>query len=369
MEKILASDVDWSHYQATKASICGLFSGRQTDRPAVMYHSCQVAPTAPSHLEGFERDAWLFVEGLKQRVIVPGDSYVPVMHTGAGTCVLATAFGSRELLKSGLSWPEPCISSPLDIDHLKMPEMTAGKAGWVLEQTRAYREYLDDRIAVGIMDFQSPFTTVEQMLGSEQFFLLPYDDPKRFHALMDIVTDGAIRLIQEQIRIIGDNCSRGLWPMIYFPKEAGIQMADDNLCNVSCEVYEEFVIPYNNRISEAFGGLFLHSCIIREGNLATIAKLRNLTGVNCDISSGVSIKTLLEWYGEKMVVVPHCYINDGAQFNDYSHFMHAMLEHWSPPKRLFVFPCSVMYLPREAKEIPFNAAQVSAAMRQFNCQI
>jgi len=139
-------------------------------------------------------------------------------------------------------------------------------------------------------------------------------------------------------------------------------MSDDHLANVSPSVYEEFVVPFNSRISEAFGGLFLHSCTIPESHLRVVSKIRGLTGVNCDISTSVSVGRLLEEFGDDIIVAPHAYINTGTNFAGYADFMRAVLSPWRPGKRLFIYPCTVMYLPKQAREIQFDEAAVRAAL-------
>jgi hypothetical protein len=275
---------------------------------------------------------------------------------------MATAFGGVETRTNDVCWVAPCIHDPATIDRLAKPPLTAGKLGLVLAQTRAYAEYADPRLPVRIMDFQSPFTTVEQLLGSDTFFLMPYDHPQRLHALMDLVTDFAIEFFQAQMAAAGPQCCPGSWPTIWFPRAAGIQMSDDNLVNVSPAIYEEFVLPYNNRIAEAFGGLFLHSCTIREEHLANIRRHRRLTGVNCDISTSVPVARLLEVFGSAAVVAPHAYLNTHTNFQNYREFMDHCLAGWQPGRRLFIHPCAVMYLPAQAREVAFNRAEVEAAL-------
>jgi len=225
-----------------------------------------------------------------------------------------------------------------------------------------YAEFADERMPIRVMDFQSPFTTVEQMLGSELFFTMPYDEPKRLHAIMDVVTDFAIAFFLAQRAAAGPNACPGIWPPLWFPREAGIQMSDDNLVNVSPEVYEEFVVPYNNRIADAFGGLFLHSCTITEPALPALKKLRRLTGVNCDISTSVSTERLLQEFGAHTVVAPHAYINTNTDFRDYGAFMRATLSGWRPGLRLFVYPCSVLYQPSTSRELRFQEAETRAVL-------
>lgn len=362
-------DYDWETVAANQRFMTSLFRDPVPPaRPGVIMHpqprSDVASRPAPEGLTEFQKNAWNATDGIHRRP-VGMDAFVPTIGTGAGTCAMATAFGCKERQASGVYWVEPCIRKPEEIDAVRQPAVTAGKLGWVLAQTRAYREFIDPRIPIRIMDFQSPFTTVEQMLGSEIFFLMPYDHPQRLHALMDVVTDFAIDFFRAQIAAASPNCCPGIWPGIWYPTCAGIQMSDDNLVNVSPEVYDEFVVPYNNRISEAFGGLFLHSCTIREPHLPSIAKIKGLTGVNCDISTSVTVKQLLDTLGDHAVVAPHCYINTNTNFASYREFMDFCLSGWCPGKRLIIHPCSVMYIPATAKEIRFNADEVAAAMAPY----
>jgi hypothetical protein len=142
-------------------------------------------------------------------------------------------------------------------------------------------------------------------------------------------------------------------------------MADDNLVNVSPAVYEEFVVPYNNRISAAFGGLFLHSCTIKEAHLPVLKKLNGLTGINCDISTSVTVGRLLAEFGDHAVVAPHAYINTDTQFRSYEEMARAMVADWRPGKRLFLYPCVVLYDPRTSREMKCNEAELQKVLSEF----
>ncbi len=368
MDRCRLDDLDWGRIAATQAFITRLFSGPAPDRPGCLVHAAPLSEPrprpAPDGLTPAQRQVWDASDGLRRRHL-GGDDFVPTLGTGAGTCAMATAFGCEETRESNVYWVKPVITAAEQIDRLRKPPVTAGRLGGVLEQTRAYAEFADERLPIRVMDFQSPFTTVEQMLGSELFFLMPYDDPARLHALMDIVTDFAIDFFRAQMAAAGPACCPGIWPSLWFPRCAGIQMSDDNLVNVSPAVYDEFVVPYNNRIAAAFGGLFLHSCTIKEANLPSIHKHQGLTGLNCDISTSVTTARMLREFGERIVVAPHAYINTDTNFANYTEFMQAVLSDWRPGLRLFIHPCSVMYIPKTAREIRFAEAEVRAELERI----
>jgi hypothetical protein len=367
MTRFTMHDYPWEQVEATKQFITRLFAGEATDRPAALVHPKPLdrpEEAPPAGLDEWQLAVWRAQQALLRRPL-GGDDFVPTLGTGAGTCAMATAFGCEETTASGVYWVAPCITRMEEIDTLRKPALTAGKLGRVLEQTRAYAACADERMPIRDMDFQSPFTTIEQMLGSDQFFLMPYDEPKRLHALMDVVTDYTIDFFTAQKAAAGANACMGGWPCFWFPPNAGIQMSDDNLCNVSPDVYVEFVVPYNNRIAEAFGGMFLHSCTIKDADLPALKQIKGLTGVNCDISTSVSPARLLEEFGDDIVVAPHAYINTDTNFQNYTEFMEYNLATWQPGKRLFIYPCSVLYIPDTAKEIPFNEAETRAVLERY----
>ncbi len=357
-------DYPWEQVEETKAFISQLFAGEAPDRPGCLVHPAPVAlpeMAPPAGLSEMQRSVWQQQEALRRRPL-GGDDFVPTIGTGAGTCAMATAFGCVESQASGVYWVDPCITRMEQIDALTKPALDAGKLGWVLEQTRTYAACADERLPIRIMDFQSPFTTIEQMLGSDLFFLMPYDEPDRLHRLMDVVTDYAIDFFTAQRAAAGPNCCLGGWPPIWFP--FGIQMSDDNLVNVSPEVYAEFVVPYNSRIAEAFGGLFLHSCVITEASLAAIKQIKGLTGINTDISSSVSTARLMEEFPD-ILIAPHAYINTNTNFHSYAEYMDCVLEGWQPGKRLFIYPCSVLYQPDTSQEIRFNEAEARDVLERI----
>lgn len=367
MTRLTMQDYPWAQVAATQDLLTRVFAGEVPDRPAAIVHPAalalpEVAP--PAGLDAVQQRVWQTQEGFRRRPL-GGDDFVPAIGVGAGTCAMATAFGCRESEASGVYWVEPCITRLEEIDTLRKPAVTDGKLGGVLAETRACAACADERMPIRVMDFQSPFTTVEQMLGSDRFFLMPYDEPARLHALMDVVTDYAIDFFTAQMDAAGPQCCPGSWPSFWFPRCAGIQMSDDNLVNVSPDVYVEFVVPYNNRIAQAFGGLFLHSCTITEAHLPALQALRGLTGINCDISTSVSTARLLELFGDDIAICPHAYINTNTNFPHSGAFMDEVLSGWRPGKRLFIYPCTVLYLPDEAHEVPFDEPRSRAALERI----
>ncbi len=46
----------------------------------------------------------------------------------------------------------------------------------------------------------------------------------------------------------------------YIPPEVGLRISDDTAAVMSPKLYREFGVAYNTKLSEAFGGIVVHSC-------------------------------------------------------------------------------------------------------------
>lgn len=367
MRRLMLDDYPWEAVERAKGFIRSLYAVLPPERPGVMTHpkpSGSPVGAPPEGLDDTEGAAWSAVEAFRRRP-AGMDDFVPAVGTDDGACSIATAFGCPEKVVDGLRWVEPAITNPGDIKRARMPKTTDGSLGSILERTRRYVDLLDERIGIRTIDFQGPFTTVEQILGEELFFMMPYEHPDELRTLMDVVTDFSIEFLSEQMRTAGDRCCPGVWPSFWFPKEAGTLMSDDDLSSVTPGIYDEFVTPYNNRVSDAFGGLFLHSCVIKEEHIPVIKKIRRLTGVNCDVSNGVPPARLLEEFGSTAVVAPHVYMNSSTNLKSYAELMAWLLEPWRPGHRYFMHPCKVMRLPDESRDLPFDMEAVLSAMSCF----
>jgi len=79
--------------------------------------------------------------------------------------------------------------------------------------------------------------------------------------LMDVVTESLIVWIKKQKEVIGEPLD---WcisdQQVYTGEHAGIWFSDDDAVLMSPETYREFVVPYNSRILQAFGGGCIHYC-------------------------------------------------------------------------------------------------------------
>jgi uroporphyrinogen-III decarboxylase len=181
-----------------------------------------------------------------------------------GTGVVASGFGCRIEFPSK---QDPAVSpycypvaSAADVRELAIPRP---ERDGLMPRVLEVQAYMKARsfLPVGITDLQGPLTTANQLMGYDKLIYLMADDPRAVHELMDKITEALILWVKAQKKVIGEplgECSGG--HQIYYGNNAGVWLSDDDTVLMSARAYREFVVPYNSRILEAFGGGSVHFC-------------------------------------------------------------------------------------------------------------
>jgi len=100
------------------------------------------------------------------------------------------------------------------------------------------------------------------------------------HALLGRITDLTERFTRLQMERIGPALARPGHIMLSAAGATGFSISDDNIVMVGPELYETVAVPYNNRLSAAFGGLAVHSCGNYERQLPALLKTEGLAYVD-----------------------------------------------------------------------------------------
>jgi len=90
----------------------------------------------------------------------------------------------------------------------------------------------------------------------------------------------------------------------WMPKEKGISMSSDILALISPNLLKEFIIPYDERISDHYGGLTIHSCGNYNWNLPVLKKIKKFRALNFSISE-INIKDIINIFGNSILYIPH----------------------------------------------------------------
>lgn len=211
------------------------------------------------------------------------DDYIPVLFPWYGTDVVTSALGGTVLFPpKSEPWLEaPVIQDPGHVKRLVPPDPERdGLMPRVLrciDYLRAHSEY-----PVTFTDCQAPFSIAVSLCGVDTFCLWMYDYPAIAHELMDFCTEVLIDWVKVQKVHAGQELESGAFPEgVIVPRGfGGVGMSDDDCTILSPAIYREFVVPYNSRVYQAFGGGTLHYCGNAGQQIENFRNTSGLTGLN-----------------------------------------------------------------------------------------
>lgn len=208
-------------------------------------------------------------------------SYVPAFNCWLGSCALASAFGGQTSQNpdSGLFWIEPIVRQPDDVYRLKAPAVHSGLVGKGIDNYHYMLEHVEGYVPPRVPDMQGPLNVASMIWEQGEFLLAMYDSPEAVHHLLGLVTDYTIA-VYRHFRDAYEAANLVSWPFIYMPRSMGVGMTEDFMHLLSPALYEEFGLPYVNRIAREFGGLYIHCCGVFKQHWPVVSKIHNLRGLD-----------------------------------------------------------------------------------------
>lgn len=198
------------------------------------------------------------------------DDFVPSLFPGCKQSTMPSLFGAREVVLDGDFSAERIIRGIDDFRNLPDPEIRVGSPAWEwLEMQKYVLDETDGALPIHVTDSQGPLDIAGSMAGYEQILLLPYTDEDLYFSFMNKLADAFIMYWEMQKRLVGDLfIGTHLGAHEYVPPSFGCALSADSLVMLSEDFYVSFYEPIVKKISDAFGGLCIHSC----GNWAHLIK-------------------------------------------------------------------------------------------------
>ena len=201
-------------------------------------------------------------------------------------------------------------------------------------------KYMADKthgeIPIRIGYVQNPLGILDMMWETSDFYVSLMEEEQAVHKALDIITDTLAEYLFQMLNI-GDFIVPVSWPYIWAPKEKGVYLADDTMSMISPEMYEEYGVTYNNRISDAFGGVMLHSCATKEKYFNSIMKHRNIRSINFAAQYSSSMESIFSYFGGKIVVIPHYCHTDNPQIGTVTEFLERVIKCWKPDTPAIIY--------------------------------
>lgn len=235
------------------------------------------------------------------------DDYIPNLFPYLGTGVLASAFGCEIIYPEvEQPWTKPIVFSPDDVYKLKEPEPTDGLLKDVLELTKFMAERTKGEIPIRVTDIQGPLDTASLIWEYSSFLTAMYEAPDAVHTILDMVTNLIIDFVSTQKELceeLGAEFVPNHCPGVWVPQDWGISISEDLVAVVSPHLYEEFALPYNQRLASAFNGLHIHSCGNFTFNYENLRKIDKLRGVDMGVTE-TNYPKAVEVLKDKCLLIP-----------------------------------------------------------------
>jgi hypothetical protein len=154
----------------------------------------------------------------------------------------------------------------------------------VLDIIDAMVEKTGGAVPIALTDTQSPFDTATLVVDASAFMVGCYEEPETAVRFLNQITDLVIEFSREQMRHIGPMLAAPGHIMASCPGGKGISLSDDNLSFCAAEFDEQFALPFNQRIGEAFGGVAIHSCGSWEHVMPSLRKFDRTYMLDCALS-------------------------------------------------------------------------------------
>lgn len=252
---------------------------------------------------------------------LPGTN-VPRLTIDFGTVSTASFWGGKVYRPDGgCIWIDPIIHSTDDIDRLHAAPPRSGdflKAVSLYENVS--RRMDSQNLPCSMYDLQGPLNTLSLMWEQQDMMLSMIDSPEEVHRALDMVTDHLIQQIKafhEDFR----NIEAPLWPFIWLPTDIGIGITEDYMPLLSPDLYKEFGIPYVERLSREFNGLFIHCCGCFSQHIDNLAESDiNILGMEF-VYPNIDIEKLFKTFGDTAVFVPNIMDKSIEEFGSMTGYM------------------------------------------------
>jgi hypothetical protein len=230
---------------------------------------------------------------------------VPALCPTLGVIAIPSAFGSEVVWwENDFPAVRPLIGDRTEtVLSLARPQVTDGELGRMLDTTRAFLERTEGQMPIRLGDIQGPLDNAALIFGHTPFLEALITSPREAHRLLDMVTDLMIEFARAQREIVraagAEFVPSSFQP--WLPDGAGISVANDVAVMLSPELHDEFGVPYLNRISEAFGGIYIHSCGDWTHLFSSLEKVRGLRGLEFGASEASYGKVLARFGGRTVL--------------------------------------------------------------------
>lgn len=255
-------------------------------------------------------------------LLANGGGTMMAVRSNYGTDIIPSLFGVKlfimpdEMNTLPTNWPLPDTDAIRKAVVAGVPDCHGGWGRKAFEMGQRFkaigREYskIGRYVTVYHPDLQGPMDICELLWGSRIFYAV-IEEPQLVHELLEVVTETYVAFLQEW-ETVAPLRSYGNVHWGYFHK-GKILLRDDSAMNLSPDMYDEFMRPYDQRLLAEFGGGAIHFCGKGDHFIPRMCRLNGLFAINLSqpelndmevifqhtVDKGINILELPRWAAEQ----------------------------------------------------------------------
>ena len=264
---------------------------------------------------------------------------VPALCPTLGVIAVPSAFGAEVVWwENDFPAVRPLIGDRTDkVRTLARPRVTDGELGRILAYSRVFLEKTGGRMPIRLGDIQGPIDNAALIFGHTHFLEALITAPGEVHALLDMITDLMIEFAAAQRDIVraagAEFVPSSFQP--WLPDGRGISVANDVGVMLSPALHDEFSVPYLNRLSDAFGGVYIHSCGDWTHLFPSLENVRGLRGLEFGASEAPYGKVLAR-FGGRTVLACRVGLHRDIRFEGMADYVRKIVAAAPTPRGLFI---------------------------------
>ncbi len=205
-----------------------------------------------------------------------------------GTSIIPLLFGVKPFLMEESANTLP-ISHPLnDLDAIQrlveqgVPDVSKGYGERVFAMGEYFKQIgkhfpkIGKYVHVYHPDLQGPMDICELVWGS-RLFLDVIDHPEIVHAFLNLVCDTYTAFMRAWEKVVPFKPDGNVhWGMLH---KGTIMLRDDSGTNFSRRMFEKFILPYDHRLLDEFGGGAIHFCGKGDHFISLLSQMQGLHAI------------------------------------------------------------------------------------------
>ncbi|MBL8133442.1 MAG: hypothetical protein JNL42_16395 [Anaerolineae bacterium] len=250
--------------------------------------------------------------------------FVPSLCPTLGLVGIPSAFGCEVVWwENDLPAVRPAIGDDAEAVYaLPTPTVRDGELGRMLDYTRYFIEHSGRGYPIRMSDIQGPLDSAALIMGHNNFLLAMLTNPAAVHHLLQKVTDLTIAFVGAQ-RDLARSLGCEFVPSMFqpwMPDGCGVSISNDECVMISAAMHDEFHVPYLNQLSDAFGGVYLHSCGRWTHQFPSLARVHNLRGHEFGASEA-TFEPVLDHFGGKIALACRVGLHRDLKFTGMADFV------------------------------------------------